>query len=93
MRALVRKPELIIFDEATSSLDSMTEQEITNTIQSLRKTESDLRVILIAHRLSTVVHADTIHVLKDGVVVESGSHEELMLHKGLYAKLWDQQQA
>ena len=92
-RALVRNPELIIFDEATSSLDTLTEQEITETIQSLRKSKPNLSVILIAHRLSTVVGADTIYVLKHGALEEKGTHTELLKNKGLYSSLWDMQQA
>jgi ATP-binding cassette subfamily B protein len=73
-RALLRKPELIIFDEATSSLDSITEKSITATIQDIEKIRPDLMTILVAHRLSTVAHADWIYVLEKGKVVERGSH-------------------
>ena len=89
-RALLRNPHLIIFDEATSALDSLTEEEISKTIReiSLRK---DLITIMIAHRLSTVMHADKIHVLERGNIVESGKHEELLEMKGLYFAMWRQQ--
>jgi len=89
-RALLRNPNLLVFDEATSSLDSLTEQEISNTIRdvSMRK---DLITILIAHRLSTVIHADKIFVLERGKIVESGRHEELVDLKGLYYAMWRQQ--
>jgi ATP-binding cassette subfamily B protein len=89
-RALLRRPRLLVFDEATSSLDSLTEEEITVTIRdvSMRK---DLITILIAHRLSTVLHADRIYVLERGRVVESGRHAELLEIKGLYYAMWRQQ--
>jgi len=89
-RALLRKPNLLVFDEATSSLDSLTEEEISETIRdvSLRK---DLITIMIAHRLSTILHADTIHVLEKGRIVESGVHGALLEMKGLYYAMWRQQ--
>ncbi|MHB1050851.1 MAG: ABC transporter ATP-binding protein [Bacteroidota bacterium] len=89
-RALLRNPDLLVFDEATSSLDSLTEEEISETIReiSLRK---DLITILIAHRLSTVLHADTIFVLEKGKIVESGRHDFLIRKKGLYFAMWRQQ--
>src|SRR6266516_4322757 len=89
-RALLRNPHLLVFDEATSSLNSLTEEEITVTIRdvSVRK---DLITILIAHRLSTVFHADRIYVLERGRIVESGRHDELLELKGLYYAMWRQQ--
>ena len=89
-RALLRKPNLLVFDEATSALDSLTEEEIGKTIKdiSLRK---DLMTIMIAHRLSTVMHADKIYVLERGTIVESGKHEELLEQRGLYYAMWRQQ--
>ena len=89
-RALLRGPNLLVFDEATSSLDSLTEEEISETIRdvSMRK---DLITILIAHRLSTVLHADKIYVLERGRVIESGRHEDLLELKGLYYAMWRQQ--
>ena len=89
-RALLRGPNLLVFDEATSSLDSLTEEEISETIRdvSMRK---DLITILIAHRLSTVLHADRIFVLERGRLVESGTHDDLVEQKGLYFAMWRQQ--
>ncbi|MFC0253504.1 ABC transporter ATP-binding protein [Massilia consociata] len=89
-RALVREPRLLIFDEATSALDSLTEEQITNTVRSISARASQI-TILIAHRLSTVMHADTIHVLEKGRVVETGSHDALVAQKGLYYAMWRQQ--
>ncbi|NWF49717.1 MAG: ABC transporter ATP-binding protein [Ignavibacteriaceae bacterium] len=89
-RALLRNPDLLIFDEATSSLDSLTEEEIAKTIRSISERD-DIITILIAHRLSTVMHADKIFVLERGKIVESGKHEELLENKGLYYALWRQQ--
>jgi len=92
-RALLRNPELIIFDEATSSLDSITEKAITKTIQEISKSRANLMTVLVAHRLSTVAHADVIYVLEYGKVVEAGSHEALLKTRGLYAALFREQQA
>ena len=89
-RALLRKPSILIFDEATSSLDSLTEEEITNTIKEVSSLQNQI-TILIAHRLSTIMHADRIYVLERGDIVETGSHEELLEEKGLYFAMWRQQ--
>ena len=89
-RALIRKPRVLLFDEATSSLDSLTEEEITDTIRIISDT-SDQITILIAHRLSTIMHADRIYVLERGEVVETGAHEQLLVEKGLYYAMWRQQ--
>jgi ATP-binding cassette subfamily B protein len=89
-RALLRKPHLLIFDEATSALDSITEEEITDTIRDLSSQKEQITV-LIAHRLSTIMHADRIYVLEKGEVVETGTHEGLLVDKGLYYAMWRQQ--
>ncbi|HEV7702433.1 MAG TPA: ABC transporter ATP-binding protein [Candidatus Paceibacterota bacterium] len=89
-RALLRQPSILIFDEATSSLDSLTEEEITKTIRDVSTGHSRI-TILIAHRLSTIMHADTIYVLEKGKMTESGSHAELLGKQGLYSAMWRQQ--
>ncbi len=89
-RALLRHPHLLIFDEATSSLDSLTEEEITNTIKNVSSQQEQI-TILIAHRLSTIMHADRIYVLEKGEVIETGNHEELLSQVGLYYAMWRQQ--
>ncbi len=88
-RALLRRPRLLVFDEATSSLDSLTEEDITETIREVAS--SHVITILIAHRLSTILHADRIHVLERGRIIESGGHAELLEQKGLYYAMWRQQ--
>ncbi len=89
-RALLRKPTLMVFDEATSSLDSLTEEEITSTIRGISDKRQHI-TILIAHRLSTIMHADNIFVLEHGKIIESGKHNELLELKGLYYAMWRQQ--
>ncbi len=90
-RALLRQPQLLIFDEATSSLDSLVEAEITETVKEISWANKQLTTILIAHRLSTVIHADMIYVLEKGEIIEQGKHEQLVSDKGLYYSLWRQQ--
>ncbi|MNK30000.1 putative multidrug export ATP-binding/permease protein [compost metagenome] len=89
-RALLRNPDILVFDEATSSLDSITEEEITATIKDVSKLSEQI-TILIAHRLSTIRHADRIFVLEKGQIIEQGRHEDLVEEKGLYYAMWRQQ--
>jgi len=89
-RALLRRPTLMIFDEATSSLDSITEEEISKTIRSITAQREHI-TIMIAHRLSTIMHADRIYVLEKGKIIETGTHESLIEEKGLYYAMWRQQ--
>jgi ATP-binding cassette subfamily B protein len=88
-RAILKNPRILVFDEATSSLDSHSEQVI---LESLRAAAKNHTTLVIAHRLSTVIDADQILVMEQGRVVEQGGHQELLAHKGLYARLWELQQ-
>ena len=87
-RALVAQPDVLIFDEATSQLDTTTERQIQ---QNLRKTLAGRTVLVVAHRLSTIMDADLIYVMEQGQVVEQGTHRELLADGGAYAKLWESQ--
>ena len=87
-RAILKNPEILILDEATSSVDNETEAAIQRSLDILKK---DRTVIVIAHRLSTVRNADIIYVLENGSVVESGNHESLLDMEGVYSKLWSVQ--
>src|ERR671914_173135 len=89
-RALLREPHLLVFDEATSSLDSLTEEEISRTMRDVANSR-EVITILIAHRLSTVMHADRIYVLERGRIVEAGQHDDLLQRTGLYYAMWRQQ--
>ena len=89
-RALLRRPHLLVFDEATSSLDSLTEEGIVDTIRNVASS-GDAMTVLIAHRLSTILHADRIYVLERGRIVETGGHRQLVDQKGLYYAMWRQQ--
>ena len=89
-RALLRRPHLLVFDEATSALDSLTEEEIGLTMREI-SAKSDVITVMIAHRLSTVMHADRIYVLERGRIVEMGAHDDLVDAKGLYYAMWRQQ--
>ncbi len=87
-RAIIKNPPILIFDEATSSLDSGTEQAIQQTLQEVAGQHTSL---IIAHRLSTVVDADQIVVMNAGKVVEQGTHSELLAKEGLYKQMWELQ--
>jgi len=88
-RALYREPEILILDEATSSLDSVSEKYVKQTLTDTAK--QGKTVIIIAHRLSTVKNADTIIVLEKGKVVETGNHNQLLQQAGVYCRLWNEQ--
>ncbi|MBV2096909.1 MAG: ATP-binding cassette domain-containing protein, partial [Candidatus Thiodiazotropha sp. (ex Codakia orbicularis)] len=88
-RAMLKRPRILIFDEATSSLDSKTEQAIQETLREVAK---DHTTLVIAHRLSTVVDADRILVMEGGRIQEQGTHEELQALGGLYRQMWQLQQ-
>jgi ATP-binding cassette subfamily B protein len=89
-RALLRNPQILIFDEATASLDSLTEESITDTINDIALEKKQI-IITIAHRLSTIMNSDTIYVLEKGKISETGTHDQLLEQKGLYYALWRQQ--
>ena len=88
-RAALKKPLITVFDEATSSLDSSTEAEILRNLTAL---SNQCTTLIIAHRLSTVVHADEILVLNAGMIAERGTHDQLLARHGHYASLWRAQQ-
>lgn len=88
-RALYKNPEILIFDEATSSLDSVSEKYVKKTLKELKN--QGKTIIIIAHRLSTVRNADEIIVLKAGNLIENGTHEQLLAKSGEYASLWNEQ--
>jgi ATP-binding cassette subfamily B protein len=88
-RVILKNPEILIFDEATSSLDTRTEHEIQ---ANLRQISAHRTTLIVAHRLSTVVDADEILVLDDGVIVERGDHDGLLARAGTYAAMWERQQ-
>lgn len=89
-RALLRHPQILVFDEATSALDSLTEEEISETIREVSAAGKQITV-LVAHRLSTVMHADRIYVMEKGRITETGSHQQLLTAGSLYAAMWRQQ--
>lgn len=87
-RALLKKPDILIMDEATSNLDSLTERAIQNTFEECLE---DITIIMIAHRLSTIMKCDNIYVMDDGMIIEQGNHKDLLEGKGYYYNLWKPQ--
>ena len=87
-RAVLRRPDILILDEATSNLDSVSEYAIRMSLSELRKS---CAVLVVAHRISTIVDADLILVMDGGQIVERGKHEELLLRGGLYQQMWELQ--
>ena len=87
-RTVLKAPPILILDEATSALDIHTEREIQAALDTVSAGRTTL---VIAHRLSTIIHADEIIALDDGVIVERGTHDELLRHNGLYASMWNRQ--
>jgi ATP-binding cassette subfamily B protein len=87
-RTLLKAPPILILDEATSALDTQTEREIQSALDMVSR---DRTTLVIAHRLSTVVNADEIIVLKEGRIAERGTHRALIRRKGLYAQMWNRQ--
>ncbi|MDE0782144.1 MAG: ATP-binding cassette domain-containing protein, partial [Planktomarina sp.] len=87
-RTLLKNPPILLLDEATSALDTETEHDIQESLIAMGQGRT---VLIIAHRLSTVVHADQIVVLEQGKIVEQGSHDELLAKEGRYSHLWNLQ--
>jgi ABC-type transport system involved in Fe-S cluster assembly fused permease/ATPase subunit len=87
-RTVLKSPPILVLDEATSALDSHTEREIQSALDRVSK---DRTTLIIAHRLSTVIHAEEIIVLAEGVIVERGTHADLLAKDGLYASMWNRQ--
>ncbi|MEP7239820.1 MAG: ABC transporter ATP-binding protein/permease [Devosia sp.] len=87
-RTILKGPPILILDEATSALDTKTEQDIKSALDAVSRNRTTL---VIAHRLSTVVDADEIIVLRDGIIAERGTHQALLLRDGLYAQMWSRQ--
>lgn len=88
-RVMIKKPQILVFDEATSSLDSHTEQAIQQTLHEISANHTTL---VIAHRLSTVIDADRILVMDNGIIIEQGNHDQLLASDGRYAAMWELQQ-
>jgi ATP-binding cassette subfamily B protein len=87
-RAILKKPDILILDEATSNLDSITERAIQETIEEYAK---GMTTIIIAHRLSTIKRCDMIYVMEKGEIIEFGNHKQLLEFNGHYTKLWERQ--
>ena len=87
-RAILADRKVLVFDEATSSLDSKTEHDIQNDLKKLLKNRTS---IIIAHRLSTIMHADKVVVMEKGKIVQMGKHKDLIKVGGTYKKLWNLQ--
>ena len=88
-RLILKRPEIMIFDEATSSLDSKTERDIQAQLEKVARNRT---TVVVAHRLSTIIAADEILVLKHGVICERGSHAQLLAAQGEYYQMWMRQQ-
>ena len=87
-RTILKAPKIVLLDEATSALDTQTERNIQS---ALNRVCANRTTIIVAHRLSTIIHADHILVLKDGEIVECGSHDELISSEGVYNSMWQAQ--
>jgi ATP-binding cassette subfamily B protein len=88
-RVILKEPRILLFDEATSALDTKTEREIQSSLDEVSENRTTL---MIAHRLSTVIHADEILVMDDGRIVERGNHAQLIARDGIYTAMWQRQQ-
>jgi ATP-binding cassette, subfamily B, heavy metal transporter len=88
-RVILKEPRILLFDEATSALDTHTEREIQASLEEVAENRTTL---MIAHRLSTVIHADEILVIDDGRIIERGNHAQLIAYNGMYAAMWRRQQ-
>lgn len=86
MKKLLMKTEIILFDEATSALDNETQSEIQMAIENLK---GEYTILIVAHRLSTVIDSDRIFVVNDGKIIAEGSHKDLLKHCDFYKSLYD----